>query len=113
MSFILSFDFTHTSEYGILIIKDAIVMRHEITNIRCNHLVHTTTESIYAVKLAQGDHLLIKTLITYLDMGVSYFYFDDGKEKEIETVHLLYKEPYICTKDCLNDRDPLLLLPSY
>lgn len=88
-------------------------MRHEITNIRRNHLTHDTTESIYGVKLDQGDHLLINTLITYLDMGVTYFYFDhDLAEREIETIHPLYKESYIRTRDCSKD-DPLLQLPPY
>lgn len=87
-------------------------MRHEITNIRRNHLAHNSTESIYAVKLAQGDHLLIKTLITYLDMGVSYFHCDQGLEREIESIHPIYKEPYIRTRDC-SEQDPLLGLPPY
>lgn len=71
-------------------------------------------ESIYAVTLAQGDYLTIDTLATYIQLGDSYFYFDSmNKEKMIEVVELIYKDPYIRTKSFVGKYDPILFLSTF
>lgn len=86
-------------------------MKNEIVRISLND---SNIESIYAVKLDQGDYLYIDTLKFYTQAGLTYFYIDsNGIEREIEIVESTSKNPYLHTKDIEKFYDPILTLARY
>lgn len=86
-------------------------MKNEIVRIS---LGENNIESIYAVKLAQGDYLNINTLNFYTQAGITFFYVDcNGVKRDVEIVDPVYKDAYIHTMDALDNCDPILNLATY
>ncbi|MBP1043778.1 DUF3892 domain-containing protein [Vagococcus sp. BWB3-3] len=90
------------------------MINYQVTHIRRRSTDRESTESIFEVRLNNGDHLTIDTLISYIDMGFTYYYRDQRNQKiTIESFHPFYKQSFIRSNNHMGVSDCLLSLPSF